>query len=136
MNLEKKFNAERKHWKEWYLVIQGVFYFVQGGAFAAIMMMVVFLQDQLGVESTKAIGYQSLILLPWYIKIVFGFVSDKYPIKNLGKRHPYIFLAGIFGLIGWFTLANFTVFSGWVIVTGILTAGSVAIADTVLIVWV
>ena len=131
MNSEKDINLEGKYWKEWYLVIQGFFYFVQGGAFAAIMMMVVFLQDQLGVESTDAIKYQSLIMLPWFIKIIFGFVSDKFPIRNFGKRRPYILLAGIFGLIGWFTFANFTVFSEWVIITGILTAGSVAIADTV-----
>ncbi|MHA1717938.1 MAG: MFS transporter [Promethearchaeota archaeon] len=130
-NNENGFNNEGKYWKEWYLVIQGIFYFAQGGAFAAIMMMVVFLQDHLGVESVKAIGYQSLIMSPWYIKIIFGFISDKFPIKNFGKRRPYILLAGIFGLVGWFTLANFKTFNGWVIITGILTAGSVAIADTV-----
>ncbi|MHA1857210.1 MAG: hypothetical protein ACTSXY_01780 [Promethearchaeota archaeon] len=32
------------------MVIQGIFYFAQGGAFAAIMMIVVFLQDHLGIE--------------------------------------------------------------------------------------
>ncbi len=124
-------NQNGNTWKEWYLVIQGFFYFAQGGAVAAILMFVVFLQDQLGVESVDAIKYQSIIMLPWYFKIIIGFVSDKYPIKNFGKRRPYILLAVVFGLIGWFTLGNFNEFNDWVLVMGIFTSGSVAIADTI-----
>jgi MFS family permease len=119
-------------WRDWYLAIQGLFYFAQGAAFAAILLIPVFMQNELGILPEDSIGYQAIIMLPWYIKIIFGVLSDNVPIKALGRRKPYIIIAGIFGIFGWFIFPTFTEYSPLILVVGIFMALSVALADTVL----
>ena len=119
------------HWKDWYLGIQSIFYFAQGAAFTGVILIPVFLQNQLGLTAEDAIGAQSMIMIPWYIKIIFGLTSDNYPIGRFGRRKPYILIAGIMGVVGWFVFGNLSKYSSAVIITGILMTGSVAVADTV-----
>ena len=39
-------------WRDWYLFVQFLFYFSQGAAFAAILLIAPFLQDTLGYSQT------------------------------------------------------------------------------------
>ncbi|MHA1601561.1 MAG: MFS transporter, partial [Promethearchaeota archaeon] len=118
-------------WRDSFLAIQGLFYFAQGAGFVAILMIALYFQREFGVSDVDAIGYQGIFMIPWYIKIIFGVISDKYGHPKFGRRRPYILLAGILGLFAWIAFASLKTFSSLNIIFALLIAGSVAIADTV-----
>jgi len=118
-------------WKDWYLFVQFLFYFSQGAAFAAILLMAPFLQT-LGYLEEEALILQSIIFIPWLIKIIFGILSDTVKIGKLGRRKPYILIAGLIGVIGWIALPMYTSKHWTIIIIGMFVTGSVALGDTVL----
>ena len=97
-------------WRDYYLAIQGFFYLAQGIAMGAILFFPNFLRS-LGATDSQSIIFQAIVWIPWYLKIFFGILSDNYPVKSFGRRKPYIFLAGILGVIGWATIPLFKTFS-------------------------
>ena len=138
-NNERKTEDEFLHedldfstWKDWYLFVQFLFYFSQGAAFAAILLIAPFLEDTLGYAQTDALRLQSVMMIPWFIKILFGILSDTVKIGKFGRRKPYILLAGIIGIIGWSTMPLYTTQHWSVVIIGMFVTGSVALGDTVL----
>ncbi len=119
-------------WKDYYLFVQFLFYFSQGAAFAAILVIAPFLEDKLLYTPTEALRLQSLMMIPWFIKILFGILSDTVKFGKFGRRKPYILIAGIIGIAGWSTLPLYTVQHWTVVLVGMLVTGSVALGDTVL----
>lgn len=122
---------QEKNWKEWYLGLQGFFYLAQGAAMAAIFLLPVFMQNELGVADEKAITYQSIIMIPWYIKLLYGLLSDNIAFGKFGRRKPYIIIAGFLGIIGWFTLPLFQTFNPLFLIVGIFLSLCVALSDAV-----
>ncbi|MBN2156022.1 MAG: MFS transporter [Candidatus Lokiarchaeota archaeon] len=118
-------------WKDWYLFVQFLFYFSQGAAFAAILLIAPFLQT-LGYLEDEALTIQSIIFIPWLIKIVFGILSDTVKVGKFGRRKPYILIAGLIGIIGWISLPMYTSPHWSIILIGMFVTGSVALGDTVL----
>jgi MFS family permease len=115
-------------WEDYYLLIQGVFYFAQGVAMGALFFLTAFL-DYLSVGPFQRIVVQAVIWLPWYLKIVFGVLSDNFPLAGYGRRKPYIFMAGLFGVIGWVTLPLHSVFTPLLLVSGILASLGTSMSD-------
>ncbi|NHJ85735.1 MAG: MFS transporter [Asgard group archaeon] len=138
MSLEEFETKQKEIWREWYLVIQGFFYFAQGVAFAALLYFPVIMTEFLTrpngdpIVSDDAITYQFLIMIPWYIKLLYGLLSDNVSFKKLGRRKPYILIAGLFGLIGWFVLPTFTIFNAGFIIVGLILSLSIALSDAVI----
>ena len=132
MSEENYETRQLKLWKEWYLAIQGFFYFAQGVAMGAIFLLPVFMQDVLNVESERSITIQSLIMIPWYIKLLFGLLSDNVSFKKFGRRKPYILIAGILSIGGWFTITIFKTFNAGFVIVGILLSLSVALSDAII----
>ena len=54
-------------------------------------------------RAQKILGFASV---PWQVKSVYGIVSDLVPIRGF-KRGPYIFIAGVVGVIAWVSLWGF-----------------------------
>ena len=127
-------SQQEKMWREWYLVIQGMFYFAQGVAFAALLLLPVIMSDYLDNPTSpeQAITYQSLIMIPWYIKLLYGLLSDNVPFGKFGRRRPYILIAGLLGVVGWFVITVFKSFSAWFIVVGIVLSLSIALSDAII----
>lgn len=94
----------------------------------ALLFLPAFLRD-LGLTDFESIVIQAIIWLPWYLKLIFGVLSDNVPVKEYGRRKPYIFLAGIFSVIGWITLPFHTTFSALLVVSGIFAALGTAMSD-------
>ncbi len=115
-------------WRDYYFGIQGVFYFAQGIAMGALFFLTAFL-DFLSLSPFERIAVQAIIWLPWYLKIIFGILSDNVPIKKYGRRKPYIFTAGIVGVIGWLTLPLHAVFGPLLLVSGILASLGTSMSD-------
>ena len=115
-------------WRDYYFGIQGVFYFAQGIAMGALFFLTAFL-DFLSLSPFERIAVQAIIWLPWYLKIIFGILSDNVPIRKYGRRKPYIFTAGIIGVIGWLTLPLHAVFGPLLLVSGILASLGTSMSD-------
>ncbi|TFG34607.1 MFS transporter [Candidatus Thorarchaeota archaeon] len=118
-------------WRDYYLGIQGLFYFAQGVAMGALFFLTAFL-DYLSLDVFGRIVIQAVIWAPWYLKVIFGLLSDNVPIRKYGRRKPYIFAAGILGAIGWITLGTHTVFGVLLIASGILASLGTSMSDAVI----
>ncbi|MEM4735043.1 MAG: MFS transporter [Candidatus Thorarchaeota archaeon] len=127
ITLESTYNV----WRDYYLVIQGLFYFAQGIAMGALFFLTAFL-DYLSIDPFGRIVIQAVIWAPWYLKVIFGIVSDSVPIRHMGRRKPYIFLAGVLGAIGWLTLGLHTVFSVLLVISGLLASFGTSMGDAVI----
>ncbi len=96
-------------------------------------MFPIYIRDVLEVNNeAQTILISSLLLFPWYLKFVYGFISDNFPLGQLGRRKPYLVSAAIMTFYGWVTLLlHKEVNLGFVISSLSLAFGS-AISDTVI----
>ena len=112
----------------------GLFYLAQGVAFGALVFLPAYLRF-LGLSDFDSIVWQAVIMLPWYLKIIFGILSDNVPLKSWGRRKPYIFVAAAFGLIGWlcipFVGASFG-FGALLVIVGLFASTGAAMSDAVI----
>ena len=77
---------ESSIWRDYYLVIQGFFYLAQGVTMGALVFITAYL-DYLGVPPFERILFQAIIAIPWYLKIIFGVLSDNVKIKEWGREN-------------------------------------------------
>jgi len=121
-------------WRNSNLGWVGLFYLAQGIAFGALVFLPAYLRF-LGLSDFDSILWQSIILLPWYLKIIFGILSDNLPLRNLGRRKPYIFIAAAFGLIGWLSIPFVGAAFGFgilLVIVGLLASTGAAMSDAVI----
>jgi MFS family permease len=77
----------------------------------------------------------SIITIPWAVKLFFGIFADKYGLKNLGRRRPWILSALLISSVGWMMLpVMITPMNVLLIVTilGFIINCGTAFSDTVL----
>ena len=89
-------------------------YFTQGinqSMFTTIIP--IYLLQLIGsVDAAEVASLMSIVLLPFGVKFLYGMISDKISIKNLGRRKPWIIGPSIVaGLI-------------WILIPSILTANN------------
>jgi folate/biopterin transporter len=105
-------------------------YLVQGILGLARLAVSFFLKDQLLLSPTEVSALMGIVMLPWVIKPLFGFISDGLPILGY-RRRPYLILSGILGAISWVSLATI-VHNSWGATLAIaLTSLSSAISDVI-----
>jgi len=89
--------------KSYYILIFSLLYLIQGifqSVFSVIMP--IYILEILGTISASTIAYLgSIIMIPFIIKIIFGVLTDKYGIKKLGRRKPWIFMALVMAGVVW-----------------------------------
>lgn len=119
------------NWKEWYLAIQGFFYFSQGVAMVAIIVLPLFMQNILGQSPEDSLKYYGIIMIPWGVKIIYGLLTDNVSLGKFGRRKPYIIIGGLIGLVGWIILP-FTHSMGSFLVLAILISVCIALIDATL----
>ena len=81
-------------------------YFVQGGAISYFSIFQKPYLNQIGIERGTIGLLTSLLLLPFVLKVLFGYISDKYSIGNWGHRKPYM-VGGLILSSSCFALAGF-----------------------------
>jgi folate/biopterin transporter len=105
-------------------------YLVQGILGLARLAVSFFLKDELLLSPAQVSALMGIVMLPWVIKPVFGFISDGLPIFGY-RRRPYLILSGIIGVISWVSLATI-VHTSWAATLAIaLTSLSVALSDVI-----
>ena len=81
----------------------GVVYFIQGAMGISGIALPLFLRKY-GFNIEQIAYFNSIVTLPWAFKIIFGAVSDAFPIHGL-RRKPYIIICCILACSGWFLLS-------------------------------
>lgn len=85
-----------------------ILYFVQGGVISYFSLFQKPYLNQLGV-SRESIGLlTTLLLLPFVLKVGFGYLSDKIPHKKMGKRKPYMLLGLALASLSFLACSFFT----------------------------
>lgn len=123
--------------KNIYILIFSLLYLIQGITQSMFMVIIpIYLLEILGsVEASTIAFLGSIIMIPFIIKIIFGALSDKYGIKKLGRRKPWILGALIFsGLVVMFlpilVNANPSAVIAIIILVGIFSMFGLAMSDT------
>jgi len=105
-------------------------YFIAGATTLAGVATTFYYKEDLGLTIPQAQILASISIIPWSIKPLYGFFSDRVPVFTL-RRKPYLFLAGIFGAAGYFSLATWVQsFTGAMVATFISSMGF-ALADVI-----
>src|SRR3989344_1652678 len=80
-------------------------YFIAGATSLAGVATTFYFKDdlQLSIQQVQILG--SIAILPWSVKPIYGLVSDIRPVFGL-RRKPYLFLAGLLGAAGYFSMAT------------------------------
>jgi MFS family permease len=126
--------GKRIPFKTWYFLIIGYFYFGQGYALASLALFLpLYIKDELGVGNyTNSVIISSIIISPWYVKILFGILSDNFPIGQFGRRKPYFVIATFFSILGWLTLGLHSSASYLFVLSGLSLAIGSSISDSVI----
>lgn len=74
------------------LLLFGSLYFAQGGALSYFLSFNVLYLRSLGVDADDVGLFQSVLVVPFVLKILLGAFSDRFGVMGLGHRHPYIVL--------------------------------------------
>lgn len=89
-------------------ILFAILYFVQGGAISYFSLFQKPYLNSLGVERSTIALLSTLLLLPFVLKIFFGYLSDHYPSKVWGHRKPYMFFGLLIACLAFFFCGIFT----------------------------
>eukprot|EP00587_Corethron_hystrix_P002396 CAMPEP_0113329466 /NCGR_PEP_ID=MMETSP0010_2-20120614/20924_1 /TAXON_ID=216773 ORGANISM="Corethron hystrix, Strain 308" /NCGR_SAMPLE_ID=MMETSP0010_2 /ASSEMBLY_ACC=CAM_ASM_000155 /LENGTH=572 /DNA_ID=CAMNT_0000191575 /DNA_START=182 /DNA_END=1898 /DNA_ORIENTATION=+ /assembly_acc=CAM_ASM_000155 len=112
-------------------------YLVEGGLGLSRLAQQFLLKDQLHLSPAELSAWSGLLILPWTIKPLYGFLSDTVPIFGY-RRRAYLMLMGVIGSAAYAVLA--TDYGGWdplsgsiwgIIVALLLSSASIAVCDVV-----
>ena len=126
-------------YKNSYTGIFALNYFNQG-VYGSIFTMVIpiYLLTTYGSIDQAALAFMlSIILIPTTIKIIYGILTDKVGIKNLGRRKPWIILPASFGGIIWIIVSfmipsTFNAAVALFTIAGVIISFGIYISDTAL----
>ena len=76
-------------------------------SFPAIAVQFIFTDKMHISPVTMAVSY-SIASMPWCVKPIYGYISDKYALFNWGKRRPYIAYSGLFASYIYLSLGKVT----------------------------
>ncbi len=105
-------------------------YFVQGILGLSRLAVSFFLKDKLAMTPAEVSAMYGIVVIPWMIKPVFGFISDGVPIFGY-RRRPYIIFSGLLGAFSWIALAKLVHTPIAATVAIAMTSLSVAISDVI-----
>lgn len=128
----------RTTYKNAYSGIFSAYYFIEGMNQSIIAVIVpIYLLSLIGSISPSVIALlASIVMIPWAIKLIFGILSDKFSVKNYGRRRPWILAAGLISGIVWiltpFIMPRDSTVVYYFMGAGFLSALGVAMGDTAL----
>lgn len=119
--------------KSWFMSIFSIFYLGQGYSLGSLVLLLpLYIRNEMGKSYTEAVTISTLIITPWFVKFLFGLISDNYPIGKFGRRKPYLIIATVFSAIGWATLGGHTEPNVLFFLSGFALALGSALADSVI----
>lgn len=125
----------KTEFKSSYIGIFSLNYFFQGinQSMFAVIVPIYLIMELKAISGADISFLLSIVLMPFAIKFIYGMLSDKYALKNLGRRKPWIIIPVSFSGLLWilipFIITTNTAFMIFT-VGGVLIVLGVAIADT------
>lgn len=101
---------KKMKYKSSYTWVFSINYFNQGlvssllSVIVPIYILLMITEGGLTITPTDVAFIASIITIPWAIKLFFGILADKYGIKNLGRRRPWILSSLLISGAGWMIL--------------------------------
>jgi len=105
-------------------------YFIAGATGIASVATTFYYKDDLGLSPAQVSILGSIAIIPWSIKPLYGFFSDRKPIWGF-RRKPYLFLAGLMGAAGYFSMATWVNSFNTVMVALFISGMGFALADVI-----
>jgi MFS family permease len=105
-------------------------YFIAGATSIASVAATFFYKDDLLLSPAQVALLGSIAIIPWSIKPVYGFLSDRQPIWGW-RRKPYLFIAGLMSAAGYFSMATWVNSFGDLVVALLLSGMGFALADVI-----
>tara|TARA_Y100000310_G_C20665231_1_gene807118 strand:- start:389 stop:1705 length:1317 start_codon:yes stop_codon:yes gene_type:complete len=105
-------------------------YFIAGATGIASVASTFYYKDDLQLTPAQVALLGSIAIIPWSIKPLYGFFSDRQPIWGY-RRKPYLFLAGLMGSAGYFSMATWVSSFTHVAFALLLSAMGFALADVI-----
>ena len=94
-------------------VLAGTIYFVQGALGIAGIALPLHLRAQ-GFSIATITFMTSIAATPWFFKIIYGAISDAFPIRNL-RRKPYLVMYPALSSLGWLLLSFVPSSPAWLV---------------------
>ncbi len=116
--------------KDLSIVLIPFVYFIAGATSLATVATTFFYKDDIGLSIAQVQILGSIAIIPWSIKPIYGFISDRVPVWNL-RRKPYLFVAGLFGAAGYLMMATIVQGFSGAIVASVISALGFALADVI-----
>lgn len=105
-------------------------YFIAGATGIASVASTFYYKDDLSLSPAQVALLGSISIIPWSIKPLYGFFSDRQPVWGY-RRKPYLFLAGLMGAAGYFSMATWVNSFLTVAVALLVSALGFALADVI-----
>ena len=105
-------------------------YFIAGATGLASVASTFFFKEDLALSIQQVQILGSISIIPWSIKPLYGFLSDRRPIFTL-RRKPYLFLAGLCGSCGYFLLSLWVQSFRGAVLSLLLSGLGFALADVI-----
>ncbi|MCA9370643.1 MAG: folate/biopterin family MFS transporter [Candidatus Peregrinibacteria bacterium] len=105
-------------------------YFIAGATGIASVATTFYYKDDLSLSPAQVSLLGSIAIIPWSIKPLYGFFSDRKPMWGY-RRKPYLFLAGVMGAAGYFSMATWVNSFLTVAIALLLSALGFALADVI-----
>ncbi len=105
-------------------------YFIAGATGIASVATTFYYKDDLLLSPAQVSILGSISIIPWSIKPLYGFFSDRKPIWGY-RRKPYLFLSGLMGAAGYFSMATWVHSYASAVIAVLLSALGFALADVI-----
>ncbi|MCR9205505.1 MAG: MFS transporter [Halobacteriovoraceae bacterium] len=105
-----------------------ILYFVQGGVISYFSLFQKPYLNKLGVARENIGLLTTLLLLPFVLKVGFGFVSDRFPHRKMGKRKPYMILGLSLASLSFFGASFFTPDKAFLLYCSLVLCASFCVA--------
>ncbi len=101
---------EEIEYKSSYTWVFSINYFNQGlvtsilSVIIPIYILMMIAEGGTSITPSDVAYIASIITIPWAVKLFFGIVADKYGLKTLGRRRPWVLGALLISSVGWIML--------------------------------
>ena len=105
-------------------------YFIAGATGIASVATTFYYKGDLQLSPAQVAILGSIAIIPWSIKPLYGFFSDRQAIWGY-RRKPYLFLAGLMGAGGYFSMATWVHSYHQVMIALFISGMGFALADVI-----
>ncbi|PIQ87251.1 MAG: hypothetical protein COV74_01650 [Candidatus Omnitrophica bacterium CG11_big_fil_rev_8_21_14_0_20_45_26] len=115
--------------------LTSVVYFFQGCLGIVGIALPLFLRN-MGFSVSKIAYFTSIMTVPWLFKIIYGSISDAYPIRGK-RRKPYLLFYAVAASLGWLLLSCVPAKWWWLLLAALIAqlgfAGTDVVTDGIVV---